>query len=132
MPKKESSEKFQKGVKIRNAVLGEEYVKKRSAGMTDFIRPYQQLAVEFCWGTIWTRPGLSRKTRSMLNIAMFVALNRPVELRTHLIGALNNGCTKQEISEVLLQATVYCGVPAGFDAFQIANEVMTEAGLVHK
>jgi 4-carboxymuconolactone decarboxylase len=136
MPKKKSNvqdgKKFQEGVDIRNAVLGEEYARKRAAEMTDFMKPLQQLAVEVAWGTIWSRPGLSRKTRSLLNIAMFTALNRGNELRTHVRGALNNGCTREEITEVLLQAAVYCGIPAGVDAFQIANEVMKEAGIANK
>jgi 4-carboxymuconolactone decarboxylase len=105
-------------------VLGDEYVDRALASVTPLTEDLQQLVTEFCWGAVWTRPGLDRKTRSLCNIAMFVALNRPHELRAHVRGALRNGATKEEIVEVLLQGTVYCGVPAGIDSFRTAREVL--------
>jgi 4-carboxymuconolactone decarboxylase len=107
-------------------VLGDEYVDRALASVTPLTEGLQQLVTEFCWGAVWTRPGLDLKTRSLCNIAMFVALNRPHELRTHIRGALRNGATKEEIVEVLLQGTVYCGVPAGIDSFRAAREVLEE------
>lgn len=97
------------------------------AGTDDFNREFQQMVTQHCWDDIWNRPGLERRTRSMLNIAMLVALGKPHELALHLRGALNNGVSKDEIKEILLQATVYCGMPAGVDAFRIAREVFREA-----
>jgi 4-carboxymuconolactone decarboxylase len=132
MSKKPEKTLFETGLEIRNEVLGAEYAKQRAANMTDFVRPMQKLAVEFCWGTIWTRPGLPRKTRSLINLAMMTALNRPQELKVHVRGALNNGCTIEEITEVFLQASVYCGVPAGVDSFRIANEVLQEEAATKK
>lgn len=123
---KESKTKFKEGFKIRKAVMGEEYVNKSISNTTDFNRPFQELVTEYCWGTIWTRPGLTRKTRSLINIGMLTALNRPSELKVHVAGAIRNGCTIEEIVEVLLQATIYCGVPAGVDAFRVANETLKE------
>lgn len=122
-----SDELFQKGLEVRKAVLGNEYVENAINNADEFSMPMQELATEFCWGTVWTRPGLSRKTRSLINIGMISALNRPHELKLHIRGALNNGCTREEIREVLLQAAVYCGVPAGVDGFRIAREVFAEA-----
>lgn len=121
-----SSDKFDKGLKVRREVLGEEYVTKALADVDDFDRPMQELVTEYCWGTIWTRDGLPRKTRSLLNLAMLTALNRPHEVRAHVLGALNNGCTREEIMETLLQAAVYCGVPAGIDSFRTAKAVFAE------
>jgi 4-carboxymuconolactone decarboxylase len=92
----------------------------------DFNRPLQELVTEYCWGAVWGRPQLDRKTRSMLNLAMISALNRPHELRLHVAGALNNGVTREEIREVLLQVAIYCGVPAGVDAFRVAREVFAQ------
>ncbi|HEU0167411.1 MAG TPA: 4-carboxymuconolactone decarboxylase [Chloroflexota bacterium] len=120
------SEAFERGLQVRREVLGNEYVDRALAQVTDFNRPVQELVTEVAWGTIWTRPGLPRKTRSLVNLAMITALNRPQELRTHVRGAINNGCTKEEIQEVLLQAFVYCGAPAGMDAFRAASEVIAE------
>ena len=121
-----NSKKFDEGLKVRREVLGDEYVDNAINNIDDFNRPLQELVTEYCWGTIWTRDGLPRKTRSLINLAMLTALNRPHEIKAHLIGALNNGCTRQEIMETLLQATVYCGVPAGVDGFRTAIAVFEE------
>lgn len=117
---------YESGLAVRKAVLGSEYVEKSLANADDFTRPFQELVTEACWGMIWTRPGLPHKTRSLLNIAMLTALGRTHELKLHIRGALNNGCTKEEIQEVLLQATMYCGMPAGLDGFRAADEVLRE------
>lgn len=119
-----SNEKYEQGLEVRKAVVGEEYVNRALATADDFGKPLQDLVTEYCWGSVWTRDGLSRQTRSLLNIAMITALNRPNELRLHLRGALNNGCTTDEIREVLLQVAIYCGVPAAIDANRIAREVI--------
>ena len=121
-----SSDKFKSGLKIRKEVLGEEYVESALKNVDDFNRPMQELVTEYCWGTIWTREGLPKKTRSLLNLAMLTALNRPHEVKAHVIGALNNGCSKAEIMETFLQAAVYCGVPAGIDSFRTARAVFAE------
>ena len=121
-----SSDKYTKGLKIRRAVLGAKYVDKAIETADDFNRPMQELVTEYCWGTIWARDGLTRKTRSLLNLAMITALNRPHELKAHVLGALNNGCSKDEIMETFLQTAVYCGVPAAIDSFRIARTVFTE------
>jgi 4-carboxymuconolactone decarboxylase len=118
---------FEKGLKVRKEVLGEEYVNKALANVNDFNEDLQQLVTRYCWGEIWNRPGLSRRDRSIINLAMISALNRPHELRLHLRGALNNGLTKDEIREVLLQMMIYCGVPAGVDSFRAAQEVFAAA-----
>ena len=117
---------FEQGLAVRRAVMGAEYVDKALANADDFTRPMQELVTEYCWGTVWTRPGLSLKMRSLLNIGMLVALNRSHELKLHLRGALTNGCTKEEFQEALLQAAIYCGVPAGMEGFRVAAEVMRE------
>lgn len=121
-----SSEKFEKGLEVRRAVLGSDYVDRAIKSADSFNLPLQKLVTEYCWGDVWTRPGLERKTRSMLNLAMLTALNRPHEIKLHVRGALNNGVTRDEISEVFLQATIYCGVPAGIDSFRVAQEVFAE------
>ncbi len=118
---------FEAGLALRRAVLGDEYVDKSLANATDFNRPFQELVTEMCWGTIWTRPGLSPRMRSLLNVGLLAALNRPHELALHVRGALRNGCTQEEIQEVLLQVAVYCGIPAGVDGFRVAAEVLREA-----
>jgi len=121
----ESQETYwERGLAVRREVLGDEYVDRALAAATPLTADLQRLVTEFCWGAIWTRPGLERKVRSLVNIGMFVALNRPHELRTHVRAALTNGCTKEEIVEVLLQGTIYCGVPAGIDSFRAAREVL--------
>lgn len=114
------------GLATRREVLGEAYVDRSLAGADDFTAPLQELVTEYCWDAIWNRPGLDRKTRSLINLAMFTALNRPHELRIHARGAVRNGCSREEIREVLLQATAYCGFPAGLDAFRVAKEVLEE------
>jgi 4-carboxymuconolactone decarboxylase len=122
---------FEKGLKVRREVLGAEYVDKSLANANEFTQAFQDITTEWCWGYAWTRPGLDRKTRSMLNLAMLTALNRSPEIKLHVRGALNNGVTVEEIKEVLLHATVYCGIPAGLDAFKAANEVLKEAGALN-
>ena len=121
-----ASDLFEKGLEVRKAVLGAEYVEQSIKNADDFNRPLQELVTEYCWGAIWTREGLPRKTRSMLNIAMLASLNRPHELELHLRGALRNGCTKDEIKEILLQVAIYAGVPAGVDSFRTARKVFAE------
>lgn len=122
-----ASELFARGLEVRREVLGGDYVDGSLARADGFMRAFQKITTEYCWGEIWTRPGLERKTRSMLNIAMLTALNRPNELRLHLRGALTNGVSAEEIKEILLQACVYCGIPAGLDAFKVADEVLRAA-----
>jgi 4-carboxymuconolactone decarboxylase len=119
---------YARGLEIRKEVLGDDYVEKSLAAASedDFTAPLQELVTEYCWGAIWSRGGLDRRTRSMLNLAMMAALDRQRELKLHLRGALNNGVTKEEIREVLLQATVYCGIPAGLEAFRTAREALEE------
>ena len=119
---------YKKGLKIRRAVLGRKYVDASIKAADDFNRPFQELVTEYCWGAVWGRPGLSRKTRSLINLAMLTALNRPHEVKLHIKGALNNGVSKDAIREVLLQTAIYCGVPASLDSFRIAREVFAEAG----
>ena len=120
------SDLFDKGLEIRRAVLGSDYVDKSLASADDFNRPMQELTTEFCWGNVWGRPGLERKTRSMLNLAMLSALNRPHELKLHVKGAIRNGVSKEEMTEIFLQAAVYCGVPVGIDSFRVAREAFKE------
>ena len=117
---------FDKGLEIRKAVLGREFVEKSFASADDFNMPMQELATEYCWGYVWGREQLDKKTRSMLNLAMIAALNRPHELKLHVGGALRNGVTREEIREVFLQVAIYCGVPAGVDSFRIAREAFAE------
>ena len=115
-----------KGLEIRKAVMGEAFVTNALKNVDDFNKPFQELITEYCWGAIWGREELPRKTRSMLNLAMLSILNRPNELRAHLRGALTNGVTRSEIREVLMQVAIYAGVPAGVDSFRIAREVFAE------
>lgn len=126
LQKKEQSPLFEQGLKARREVLGSDYVDGSLAGANDFMMAFQEITTEWCWGYIWNREGLPRKTRSMLNLAMLTALNRPAEIRLHVRGAIANGVTVEEIKEILLQATVYCGIPAGLDAFKVANQVLQE------
>ena len=121
---------FDKGLKVRREVLGPEYVDASLANANEFMQAFQEITTEWCWGYAWTRPGLDRRTRSLLNLAMLTALNRAPELKLHVRGAITNGVTVDEIKEVLLHATVYCGIPAGLDAFKAANEVLKEMGAV--
>lgn len=127
-----ASEWFDKGLEVRKAVLGRDYVEKSLAAADEFSMALQEYATEACWGMIWTRPGLPRKTRSLINLAMITALNRPHELKLHIKASFNNGVTKDEIREVLLQAACYCGVPAGVDAFRIAREAFAERDAAKK
>jgi 4-carboxymuconolactone decarboxylase len=119
-------EQFEKGLKVRKEVLGESYVNASLASADELTAPLQKLVTEWCWGEVWSRPGLERKTRSFLNLAMLTALNRPHEVKIHVRGALNNGVTEQEIVEVILQAAIYCGVPAAMDSMRIASEVIRQ------
>jgi len=118
---------YDTGMKIRRAVVGDTYVDKSLASMDDFNRDLQGLITEYCWGAVWGRPGLERRERSILNLGMLIALNRASELKLHVRGALNNGVTREEISEIILQTAIYCGVPAGLEATRIAREVFAEA-----
>jgi 4-carboxymuconolactone decarboxylase len=121
---------FARGLALRRDVLGPEYVDKSLQSANDFMMAFQRITTEWCWGYAWTRPGLDRKTRSLLNLAMLTALNRSPEIKLHVRGALNNGVTVDEIKEVLIHATIYCGIPAGLDAFKAANDVLKEMGAV--
>ena len=123
-----NKEMYEKGLSVRREVLGADYVDNAIRSADDFNRPLQELVTEYCWGAVWGRPGLPRKTRSMLNLAMLTALGRPHELKLHVKGALKNGVTREEIMEVLLQTGIYCGVPAAVDAFRTAREAFKEAG----
>ena len=122
-------ELFEKGLSIRRQVLGADFVDNAFATADDFTRPMQELVTQYCWGEIWGRPGLDRKTRSIINLAMISALNRPHEVKVHVKAAITNGLTKDEIKEVFLQVAIYCGVPAGVDSFRIAKEVFKELGV---
>ena len=119
-------ETYERGLQIRKEVLGVDYVENSLKTADDFNRPMQELSTEYCWGYVWGREGLPRKTRSMLNLAMISALNRPHELKIHVKGALKNGVTRDEIREILMQVAIYCGVPAGMDSFRIAREAFKE------
>jgi 4-carboxymuconolactone decarboxylase len=121
-----SKEVLECGLEIRKAVLGREFVENAYNSADDFNRPLQELVTEYCWGAVWGREELPRKTRSMLNLAMLSARNRPHELKMHIKGALTNGVSREEIREVLLQVAIYCGVPAAVDAFRTAREVFAE------
>uniref|UniRef100_UPI003571030D 4-carboxymuconolactone decarboxylase n=1 Tax=Protaetiibacter mangrovi TaxID=2970926 RepID=UPI003571030D len=121
-----SREQFEAGLAVRRAVLGDAYVDRSLDSVDDFTRDLQELVTEYCWGRVWTREELPRQTRSILNLAMMTALNRPHELAIHVRGALTNGVTRVEIREVLLQAAIYCGVPAALDAFRVARQVFDD------
>ncbi len=120
---------FEKGLKTRREVLGAEYVDQAICNADEFNLPLQELVTEYCWNEIWNRPGLDRKTRSIVNLAMLTALNRPHELKLHVKGAINNGLSKDEIAEIFLQSAIYCGVPAAIDSFRTAKDVFKEMGL---
>lgn len=122
-----SNEKYTRGLEIRTQVLGQEYVDKSLQNADEFSRPLQELVTEYCWGHVWGREGLSLKERSMINLAMISALNRPHELKLHTRGALRNGLSPEQIREILLQVGIYCGVPAAVDSFRIAREALAEA-----
>jgi 4-carboxymuconolactone decarboxylase len=117
---------FETGMALRGEVLGKDHVERSMRSADDFNMPFQELVTEYCWGAIWGREGLPRKTRSLLNLAMLGALNRPHELKMHVRGALRNGVTKDEIREVFMQLAIYAGVPSGVDAFRVAREAFAE------
>ena len=121
-----NQELFDQGLRTRREVLGADYVDAAIAAADDFTLPLQELITQYAWGDIWNRPGLDRRTRSLLNLAMLTALNRPHELRLHVKGALRNGVTKEEIREVFMQTAIYCGVPAAMDSFRVAREVFKD------
>lgn len=120
-------DRFQAGLEMRRKVLGADHVERSLANSTPFAQPMQMLVTEYCWGEVWGRPGLPRRERSLINIAMLTALNRGEELRLHVRGALNNGCSVEEIQETLLQTAIYCGVPAAMTGFRIAEAAIQEA-----
>jgi 4-carboxymuconolactone decarboxylase len=124
-----SRETFDLGLANRSAVLGKEHVERSLAAATEFGLPLQELVTEYCWGAVWGRSGLDFKTRSLLNIAMLTALDRQHELSVHVRGAVNNGCTVEEIREVLIQAAVYCGVPAALEASRTTETMLTSLGM---
>ena len=117
---------YDKGLEIRTAVLGEEYVTAATANVDEFNKPFQDLVTEYCWGAVWGRDELPLKTRSMLNLAMISVLNRPQELHTHIRGALTNGVTRDEIREIFMHVAIYAGVPAAVDSFRIARQAFAE------
>jgi 4-carboxymuconolactone decarboxylase len=122
------SDLFKKGLAVRREVLGADYVDSSIAKADDFMMAFQNITTEMCWGYAWTRPGLDRRTRSIINLAMLTALSKPTEIKLHVKGALTNGVTVDEIKEILLHATVYCGIPAGLEAFKAAHEVLKAEG----
>ena len=122
-------EAFERGLKTRREVLGAEYVDSAIKNADSFNQPMQELVTEYCWDAIWNRPGLDRRTRSIINLSMLTALNRPHEIKLHVRGAINNGLSKEEIQEVFLQTAIYCGVPAAIDSFRTAKEVFKEMGI---
>ncbi|MGY4303281.1 4-carboxymuconolactone decarboxylase [Bradyrhizobium sp. USDA 4369] len=128
----DDNELFEKGLKVRREVLGAAYVDGSLAKADDFMMAFQHITTEMCWGFAWTRPGLDRRTRSIINLAMLTALSKPSELKLHVKGALTNGVTVDEIKEILLHATVYCGIPAGLEAFKAAHEVLLAEGAIAK
>ena len=128
MSKQSDSDLFKQGLAVRGEVLGVDYVKKSLENADEFMMAFQNITTEMCWGYAWTRPGLDRRTRSIVNLAMLTALSKPNELKLHVKGALTNGLTVEEIKEILLHATVYCGIPAGLEAFKAAHEVLKAEG----
>ena len=121
-----ASDLYDKGMKVRREVLGDDYVDRALASVDDFTREFQQMVTEHAWGAIWTRPGLARKQRSLITLAILAALNRLEEFELHFRGALRNGCTREELKETLLHIAVYCGMPAGVAAFRVARKVLAE------
>ncbi|WP_461173377.1 4-carboxymuconolactone decarboxylase [Arthrobacter sp. Z1-9] len=117
---------YEQGLAVRKEVLGTAHVERSLGQVTEFGRPIQELVTEYCWGAVWTREGLDRRSRSLINLAMLTALNRPHELGVHVRGAINNGVTEQEIQEVLMQTAIYVGVPAALESFRIAEKVLNE------
>ena len=123
-----SKDLFEEGLKVRKEVLGAEYVENSLAKADDFMMAFQNYVTRYCWGNVWTRGGLSRRDRSLLNLAMLASLGKLDELKLHTRGAINNGVTNEEITEVLLQVAVYAGVPASLSAFKAAHEVLKQEG----
>lgn len=121
--------RFDQGLAVRREIMGAERIDKVMKDADAFTRPVHDLITEYCWGEIWTRPGLSRKMRSLVNLGMLAALNRPNEFKLHIGGALTNGVTKDEILECCLQVAIYCGVPAGLESTNLAREVFKERGI---
>ena len=119
-------QRYEQGMKVRRAVLGNAHVDASLKNRNEFNEAFQDLITRYAWGEVWNRPGLPKQTRSMITLAMMVALNHPEELRMHIRAALNNGVTRDEIREVLLQTAIYCGVPAANSAFQLAQEVFAQ------
>ena len=124
-----NQELYDQGLKIRREVVGDAYVDASLKSADAFSQPMQDLVTQYCWGDVWARPGMDRRTRSLMNLSMIAALNRPDELHTHVRGAINNGVTKEEIQEAFLQVAVYCGMPAGLGSFKIARQVFKEMGI---
>ncbi len=124
MARREPDGRFERGLQTRREVLGHAHVDRSLERVTEFSRPVQELVTEYIWGEIWTRPGLQRKTRSLLNLVMLTALNRMDEFALHVRGAVTNGCTHEEILEALLQCAVYCGAPAALESFRVAERVL--------
>ena len=118
--------RYEEGVRVRSEVLGAEHVQRSLESASEFSRPLQELVTEYCWGAVWARGGLARRDRSLINLGMLTALGRSHELAVHLRGAVANGCTKREIQETLLQAAIYCGVPAGMEAFRVVESAIEE------
>jgi len=123
---------YEAGLQVRREVLGVDYVDRSLATAGEFMAPFQRMTTEWCWGEIWTRPGLDRRARSLMNLAMLTALNKPNELKLHVRGALANGLSVAEIQEALLHATVYCGIPAGLEAFKAAQAALQDEGAIAK
>lgn len=121
-----NKELYEQGLRIRRAVVGDAYVDAALKSADEFSQPMQELVTQYCWGDVWARPGLDRKTRSLINLSMIAALNRPDELQAHIRGALTNGVSRSEISEVFLQVAIYCGMPAGLGSFKAARAVFKE------
>jgi 4-carboxymuconolactone decarboxylase len=127
MPDGTLEDAYQRGRRVRGEVLGEAHVERAIGNASDFSRPMQDLVTEYCWGHVWARPGLPRRERSLLNLGMLTALNRSHELGVHARGAIRNGCTPEEIQETLLQAAIYCGVPAAMEAFRVVEAAISDA-----
>lgn len=121
-----SNERYEQGQKIRREVLGDEYVDRAARTTTDFNRPFQELIAEFVWGTLWSRPGLDRRTRALINIGMLTAMGRTEEVKIYLRAAPNIGVTQDDVREVLMQTAVYCGIPAALDSFRVAQQIFDE------
>lgn len=118
--------RYERGLEVRREVLGVDHVARSLENATPFSEPVQKLVTEYCWGEIWSRPGLDRRSRSLINLSMITALNRLHELGLHVRGAINNGVSRDEIREVLLQTAIYCGVPASLESFRVAEQVLSE------